>query len=257
MAHVTYTGDAKQLFGVQDQIIAKFRELQRLNTQFQVRAHLERNTFKAVENEIKAHAATLSRSVKISVKTKLTGIVEAHRALKQAFKNSAMVQIRPYITNASLKTVKDKIKGAVIGGAVEIGLRFQTGAAGKFRDTLRRMLAVLSRGSYVEVEVRAKMLQRALDQFKGKKVLLDVDFPSGTAAKMKSILGLLGSYRNGAKIPVRFDIDPAAAPLIRQLANDLKDAASQAKQLADTKVSPDAAPGGGASGDSGGGSSRA
>lgn len=231
MAHVNYTGNAQQLFGVISEIQARFRALEKLKTEYQLQGRLAPNSGAALRAQVQREAAAISQIVHISLQLRVGNQAEVVRRLKAAFSAGIAVKLMPFVSGAALAAVKDKIKHAVAGGAAEVGLRFQAGAAGKFRDTLRRMLQILSRGSFVEAELRFSRSKASLDALKSKSIFLDVEVRAGTAAKIAALQDLLKLLRSGATVPIRLDVAPGLEALLRTLARDLNAAAGAADRL--------------------------
>ncbi|RYZ86125.1 MAG: hypothetical protein EOP04_14490, partial [Proteobacteria bacterium] len=231
MAHATYTGDASNAISAINSIITKMQELQKLNTEVKVKLGLEKGTLTSLRQNIQRSTDIISRSASVTVKVKVSGMAEQARKMREYYAKGIAAKVLPYVTNANLKGVKDRIVKVLGSATVDVGLRFQTGAAGKFRQTLKAMLSVLSRGSYIDAELRLKGTGKVLDGLKGKRVLLDVDVKAGTAAKIKALLALLKSLREGAKIPIKLQIDAGLTTLLKALVKDLKAAADQAARL--------------------------
>lgn len=231
MATAIYTGDASQLFRTFEQIKSKMGELQKFNTNFKIGAQLKAGSLSGVRNDAKKGAEIISRSVVIKLQVQAHGMAEQARKMREYYSKAVKVKIEPYVTAAALRAVKDRVGNAIKGSHAEVGLRFQAGAAGKFRDTLKQMLQVLSRGSYIDARLRLTSINAALASFKGRKIELDVVVKTGSAAKIRALLELLKKLRSGAKIPIKLEIDAGTQALLKAFVKQLKTAADQASRL--------------------------
>lgn len=231
MAQAVYTADASQLFRTIEQIKTKFAELHKLNTEAKIGAKLAPGALRGVHTQVTQAAAQMSATARIDIKARVVGMVEAARQLREAFSRSVMVKVQPYLDAAALTGIKSQIAQSAKVSHLEIGLKFQSGAAASFRETLRAMLRVLSRSAFVEAELRLRGAARALDGLKNKKVLLDVEVAPGTAAKIRALLALLKQLKDGAKVPIKLDIEPGLLAILRTLGADLKRAADEAARL--------------------------
>lgn len=231
MATATYTGEAQQLFKTIEQIKSKMGELKQISTNVQFGVKMKAGSLAGVRNDAKKGAEIISRSVVIKLQVQAQGMAEQARKMREYYSKAVKVKIEPYVTAAALRAVKDRVGNAIKGSHAEVGLRFQSGAAGKFRDTLKRMLAVLSRGSYIEARLKLASINAALAGFRGRKIELDVVVKTGSAAKIRALLELLKKLRSGAKIPIKLEIDAGTQALLKAFVKQLKAAADQASRL--------------------------
>ena len=231
MAHAIYSADGSQVFKVIDQMTSRIKEFGKLKTEALLRAKFDASSMSQVRAQAHAGAAAASRDLYLQIKARIVGIAEAKKQLRDAFAQGVMAKITPYVSAAALASVKEKIGSTLKVSALEIGLKFQSGAAGRFRETVKAMLRVLSRSSFVEAELRLRGAGKVLDGLKNKKVLFDVDVKPGTAAKIKALLELLKKLREGAKVPIKLDVEPGLMVLLRTLGRDLKRAADEAERL--------------------------
>lgn len=256
MAHATFTADNTPLIKAVREARAEIAKLANAPTNFEIGASFNSRSMAAAQAQVKTRTQAMSKNAQVTIQARfdLRQFAQQSKKIRDFYAKAIQIKLAPYLSAGAFKTVKAQISKVLGAASVDVALKFQKGAASSFRATLRRMLEVLSRGSYVEVQMRATLLNKALANFKSKKLTLDVDVAPGTAAKIKSVLELFKSLRTGGHIPVRFDIDPAAAPLIRQLARDLKEAADQAKRVNNGvgQAASNAAPSAGGAGSGGG-----